>query len=116
MSFMNWFGVIVCVALFSCTAKVGAEHTDKPEDEQTNEKPVWKIENGKFYRDGEWGFLKIAKPLRNFADGNAVQQLINDLDKLKSKHYNVIVINCYWHHFDHDGAGVPDVSLEPLNR
>ena len=90
MSFMNWFGVIVCVALFSCTAKVGAEHTDKPEDEQTNEKPVWKIENGKFYRDGEWVFLKIAKPLRNFADGNAVQQLINDLDKLKSKHYNVI--------------------------
>src|SRR3546814_19773455 len=33
-----------------------------------------------------------------------------------SSDLNVIEINCYWHHFDQDGDGVPDVSLEPLSR
>src|SRR5690554_1507758 len=76
----------------------------------------WEIRDGKFYRDGEWVFLKVAKPLRNFADAAAVDRLIGDLDVLKGKGYQAIEINCYWHHFDHDGDGVPDVSLAPLNR
>jgi hypothetical protein len=117
MKYINWLGIGVTAVLLACTAKTDPDQAGKPDDKPSDEKPaVWKIENGKFYRDGEWVFLKIAKPLRNFADANAVQQLINDLDKLKSKQYNTIEINCYWHHFDHDGDGNPDVSLEPLNR
>ena len=76
----------------------------------------WEIKNGKFYFDGEWKFLKIAKPLRNFADKLAVDQLIRDLDLLKEKGYTNVAINCYWHHFDHDGDGIPDESLEPLRN
>lgn len=116
MRFMNWLGLGIIFLLLSCAAKDNNTINGKSEDDPIVGKPTWKIENGKFYCDGEWEFLKIAKPLRNFADDNAVQQLINDLDRLKAKHYNVIEINCYWHHFDHDGDGVPDVSLEPLNR
>ena len=116
MKRLNAWGLIAVLAFCACKGKSDTGQVEDPQPKPTIERPVWKIEHGKFYRDGEWVFLKIAKPLRNFADENAVQQLINDLDKLKAKHYNVITLNCYWHHFDHDGDGVPDVSLEPLNR
>jgi len=76
----------------------------------------WRIRNGKLYVDGKWVFLKIGKPLRNFADGNEVDKLIADLDVIQGKNYNCLELNCYWHHFDFDGDGVPDHSLEPLSR
>lgn len=77
---------------------------------------LWKIENGKFYYDGQWKFLKIAKCLINFSDPVAVDKLIDQLDIIKGKNYTNIELNCYWHHFDMDGDGVPDKSLEPLNK
>ncbi len=80
------------------------------------DQPLWEIKNGKFYLDGTWQFLKIAKPLRNFGKKEDVDQLISDLDILQEKNYTTIEINCYWHHFDFDGDGKMDVSLEPLNR
>ena len=77
---------------------------------------LWQIKDGKFFLDGTWQFLKIGKPLRNFANEEAVIQLISDLDILKGKNYTTIEINCYWHHFDFDGDGNIDVSLDPLNH
>lgn len=74
------------------------------------------LRNGKLYVNGQWIFLKIAKPLRNFADAKAVDQLIADLPTLQDKQYNCIELNCYWYMFDHDGDGVPDESLAPLNK
>jgi hypothetical protein len=74
------------------------------------------LRDGRLYVDGRWVFLKIAKPLRNFADATAVDRLIADLPTLGQKHFNCIEINCYWHMFDHDGDGVPDESLAPLNK
>lgn len=76
----------------------------------------WKIENGKFYLDGEWVFLKVGKPLINFADAAAVDGLIAELDILRNKYYNALELNCYWHHFDTNGDGIPDKSLEPLRK
>lgn len=76
----------------------------------------WQIRNGRFHENGTWVFLKIGKPLRNFADEAQVNKLIDDLETIKKKGYNCLEINCYWHHFDTDGDGVPDVSLEPLRR
>ena len=76
----------------------------------------WKIENGRFYENGQYKFLKIAKPLRNFADHRQIDQLIAQLDVFKSKNYNVLSLNCYWHHFDADGDGIPDKPLEHLAR
>lgn len=32
------------------------------------------------------------------------------------KGYNALELNCYWHQFDRDGDGRPDVSLEPLAK
>ena len=77
---------------------------------------LWKIEHGKFYLDGAWKFLKIGKPLRDFSSAAQVDQLIADLDILRDKYYNTIEINCYWHHFDTNGDGVPDKSLAPLSK
>lgn len=76
---------------------------------------LWEIKNGKLYVDDEWIFLKIAKPLRDFSNASQVDKLISELDILRSKGYNAIEINCYWHHFDHNGDGIPDKSLVPLN-
>lgn len=109
--------VILCVA---CSRDDRSEIvTNNPPIHNDNNRPndytLWKIENGKFYFDGKWEFLKIGKPLRNFANEEEVQQLIKDLDLLKSKNYNAIELNCYWHHFDTDGDGTPDKSLEPLS-
>lgn len=76
----------------------------------------WKIENGKFYIDGTWKFLKIAKPLRNFSSDQEVDELIAKLDTLKNKFYNTIELNCYWIHFDTNGDGIIDRPTAPLNR
>lgn len=76
----------------------------------------WEIRDGRFFRDGEWQFLKIGKPLRNFASEKEVNQLIADLDVLEEKGYAVLELDCYWHHFDKTGDGAVDVSLEPLRR
>jgi len=95
--------------VFSCSTS-GKEDEHSKTVEQT-----WKIENGKLYKNGTWVFQKIGKPLRDFSDANAVNQLIKDLPILKSKGFTTIEINCYWHHFDKNGDGEIDVSLAPLN-
>jgi hypothetical protein len=65
--------------------------------------------------NGQWTFLKIAKPLINYADEHAVDRLIKDLPILKSKHYNVIEINCYWHQFDPAGD-CSDLDTKPVSK
>lgn len=76
----------------------------------------WTIRDGKLRVDGTWVFLKIGKPLRNFADPVACQRLADTLDILETKGFNALELNCYWHLFDKDADGTIDVSLEPLAR
>ena len=87
-----------------------ADAADKPGARMED----WKLRNGRLMVDGKWVFLKIGKPLRNFAKEESCRGLIRDLDLLKAKGYNALALNCYWHHFDPDGDGRPDVSLKPL--
>lgn len=111
------FSLLVSVAaLCNCKSVVKEEEVKKEEPTKNTgvDYRLWKIKDGKFYFDGKWKFLKIAKPLRNFADANAVDKLIKDLDIIKGKGYTNIAINCYWHHFDTNGDGVPEASLQPL--
>ena len=75
---------------------------------------TWEIKDGKFFQDGKWYFLKIGKPLVAFANPDAVARLVEQLPTIKEKGYNCLELNCYWHHFDFDGDGTIDVSLEPL--
>ncbi|MBK1440968.1 hypothetical protein JHJ32_13290 [Parapedobacter sp. ISTM3] len=102
--------------LHSCSC--ASENTSAMPDEPDISEPKreWKIENGRFYENGKHKFLKIAKPLRNFADRGQIDQLIAQLDVFKSKKYDVLSLNCYWHHFDTDGDGIPDKPVEPLAR
>ena len=43
------------------------------------------LRDGKLFVDGKWTFLKIGKPLRNFADAGEVDQLIRDLPRYRGK-------------------------------
>ena len=116
----------VSLSFFSCNSKQSTEQKtslskEKYANPSVNPDPIvdfnlWKIENGKFYLDNEWVFLKIGKPLINFADPVKVDNLISDLDKIQQNHFNTLELNCYWHHFDTDGDGIPDKSLDPLNK
>lgn len=76
----------------------------------------WTIRDGRLHVDGRRVFLKIGKPLRKFSDPAACAKLTTDLAMLESKGFNALELNCYWHHFDTDGDGTIDVSLEPLAR
>lgn len=78
--------------------------------------PRKEMRDGRLFIDGKWVFLKTAKALRNFAHGPSCDQLAADLPVLKKKGYNCVELDCYWHLFDNDGDGVPDVSLEPFAK
>ncbi len=98
-------GVVAALASGLCGA-ADAGSSARAED--------WVLRQGRLYVKGEWVFLKIAKPLRNFGREADCRALEADLVKLRAKGYNTIELNCYWHHFDRDGDGRPEVSLEPL--
>ncbi len=123
------FSLFIVFLTFTMCAEETPEIVEPPEELPMDSVPnppidknpvvdysLWKIENGKFYLDGKWVFLKIGKPLRDFSSMASVNQLIEDLDILRSKYFNTIELNCYWHHFDTNGDGIPDKSLEPLNK
>ena len=73
------------------------------------------LHRGKMYVNGRWTFLKIAKPLLNYADAKSVDDFIPHLPTLKKKHYNVVEINCYWHHFDRKGDAT-NLPTAPLRK
>lgn len=97
-------------------ANVTRDTSDNDKENAIADYNKWKISNGKFYFDNQWVFLKIARPLLNYADEKQVDNMISNLKILKQKNYNTILITCYWEHFDINGDGKVDVSLEPLNR
>ena len=104
---------IVLIIFFACGKKTGpANQTIRNPGTALKKK---EIRDGKFYLNDKWVYLKIAKPLGNMADPNFINALIGKLDIMKAKNYNTIELNCYWHHFDPNGDGIPDVSLKPLN-
>jgi hypothetical protein len=74
------------------------------------------LKQGKLFVDGEYRFLKIGKPLRDFGSKTEIDRLIGDLDIIQSKNYGCVELNCYLHHMDRDGDGVVDVDLEPLKQ
>jgi len=72
--------------------------------------------NGKLWIDGVHRFLKIGKPQLNFACASQIDAFIADLEIVRDKGFDVLELNCYWHHFDPDGDGRIDSSLfGPLN-
>lgn len=93
------FSLFVLPLVFACGGnKTEVEEPVKESDKESrkedylapeiSDKPIvdynlWKIENGKFYLDGKWVFLKVGKPLINFANAGQVDKLISNLDVLR---------------------------------
>jgi hypothetical protein len=74
------------------------------------------LRDGKMWIDGQHRFLKIGKPQLDFSGADQIGEFILELPVVKSKGYDCLELNCYWHHMDPDGDGKIEVSLEPLNR
>ena len=74
------------------------------------------LRNGKLWIDGLHRFLKIGKPQLDFSCARQIDAFICELGIVKSKGFDCLELNCYWHHFDPDGDGKIDVSVEPLSR
>jgi len=121
------FLLFLALVALSCSPKEEQGTSDTPKKKsdypapEVEKNPVvdytkWEIKDGKFFLDGKWVFLKIGKPLINYADAAKVDELISKLETYRQMHFKAIEINCYWHQFDFDGDGTIDVSLDPLNR
>lgn len=74
------------------------------------------LRNGKVWIDGSHQFLKIGKPQLDFSCPRQIDAFISELGIVKSKRFDCLELNCYWHHLDPNGDGKIEVSLEPLNR
>lgn len=74
------------------------------------------LAQGKIWVDGIHHFQKTGKPLRNFADPEAIAGLIEDLPVIAAKGFTNLALNCYWHHFNPSGDGSIEVPIEPLKK
>ena len=75
----------------------------------------WTIHDGRLYVDGEWVFLKIGKPLCNFADPAACQKLGDTLDILQAKGFNALELKTAVPSLLHQGPrGRPAAPENPL--
>ena len=116
---------LVCLLLASCGENDGPSKKNQRFPNQTcmEHSSDWmadidncEIRDGKFWQDGKWRFLKIGKPLANYASESGCSLIESYLPKYKELGYDVLELNCYWHHFETDGDGVIDKSLEPLKQ
>ena len=93
----------IAICLLSSCGGDGKEDIPDPKDEPKSKSDYpdpgveknplvdytkWSIHDGKFYLDGKWKFLKIGKPLINYADAAAVDDLISKLDVIRKKHFD----------------------------
>jgi hypothetical protein len=84
--------------------------------EKTIDSRQLELRDGKLWIDGRHRFLKIGKPQLDFSCARQIDAFIGELGIVKDKGFDCLELNCYWHHFDPDGDGKIDVSLEPLRR
>ena len=75
------------------------------------------LHHGKMWIDGVHRFLKIGKPLLDFASPADVNAFMTELPIVQAKGFDVLELNCYWHHFDPDGDGkIVPALFGPLRR
>ncbi len=73
----------------------------------------WDFNNGRFYRNGQWVFLKSGKLLHSFDDAGKTNQIIGEIDALiDSLNYNNLSLNIYPDSFDADADGRVDPSKQ----
>ncbi|MBI4581416.1 MAG: hypothetical protein HY718_17065 [Planctomycetes bacterium] len=83
--------------------------TSQPGVRQVEPGETWEIRNGRFYRNGQWVFLKTGKLLRAFEQAEAAEQVIADIEVLVDRlNYNSFSLNVYPDAFDADGDGRVD--------
>lgn len=101
----------------SPTAGANAQRTDRAAgDGFVADRTRCEIRDGRFYQNGKRVFMKVGKPLLDYGNAEQCERLISWLPTYRRKGYTALELNCYWHHFDHDGDGTPDVSLAPLAK
>ncbi len=73
----------------------------------------WEMREGRFYRNGEWVFIKTGKLLRAFGDAKTADKVIADIDVMVDRlNFNNFSLNIYPDAFDADGDG----AIDPARR
>ncbi len=72
----------------------------------------WLMRDGRFYRNGQWVFLKTGKLLRPFERPETADQVIAEIDAMIDRlHYNSFSLNIYPDTFDADADGRVDADV-----
>jgi hypothetical protein len=72
---------------------------------------TWEMRQGRFYRNGQWVFLKTGKLLRPFDQSGTADGVIAEIDVMVDRlNYNNFSLNIYPHAFDADADGRVDVD------
>jgi hypothetical protein len=80
---------------------------------QVRPNETWDFNNGRFYRNGQWVFLKSGHLLHDFYDASKTNQIISEIDALiDNLNYNNISMNFYPGDFDADADGRVDASKQ----
>ena len=74
---------------------------------------VWAMREGRFYRNGEWVFIKTGKLLRAFAEAKTADKVIAEIDLMVDQlNFNNFSLNIYPDNFDADGDGRIDPARQ----
>src|SRR5688572_18536660 len=83
---------------------IASENTAHAAVRQVRPNETWDLANGRFFRNGQWVFLKSGKLLHSFDDASKTNQIIAEIDILiDSLDYNNLSLNIYPDSFDADG-------------
>ena len=73
----------------------------------------WEMREGRFYRNGEWVFIKTGKLLRAFAEAKTADKVIAEIDVMVDRlNFNNFSLNIYPDAFDADGDGRIDPARQ----
>jgi hypothetical protein len=114
---MNWYRFIALLPwLLCCTgpSPAAAEVSEsRPSICRVAPGETWELREGRFYRNGEWVFIKTGKLLRAFAEAKTADMVMADIDILMDwLNFNNISLNIYPDTFDADADG----SIDPARR
>ena len=91
------FTLLPWLPLFVCQTPAATEvPASRPLIRHVAQGEDWEMREGRFYRNGEWAFIKTGKLLRAFAEVKTADKVITDIDVMVDRlNFNNFSLNIY---------------------